>query len=151
MAVFFFGDDVIFSSQNKEYNFSNVSKYMNELGQLYTTGDKSNSYNEKSLKDVQFLQRKFKKRPGIMYAPLNKDSIEQQFNYTYISENDYRTIAVQIDEACLEAVAHGTEYFAEFTGALKEKVLRTNLKFKVPINFDSKFYQQKLIKRIAEA
>jgi hypothetical protein len=131
VAMFSFGDDVIYSVKHDSlFTFNNIEPWMLYLGQKYTTIDKSGVTSlMKTLDEITFLKRRFKKSSGstILYkAPLDTESIEQQFNYTYIKYDDTLTLKMQIDEALIEAAAHGNTYFNKFAKTLKSGVRRYN-------------------------
>jgi hypothetical protein len=147
-----FGDDVIYSTIEKstQYSFNNVKTQMDFLGQTYTCGDKSETSTAKTIKEITFLKRHFRKLSELLYlAPLDTESIEQQFNYTNIGEDDFSSVVVQLDEALIEASAHGALYFNRFNAKLTDKIrssdrLRNNFLGK---RYYSDSYQQ-LLKRI---
>lgn len=123
-----FGDDVVFCSDpTSDYTFSNVAKIMKELGQDYTTAAKnSNDSGARDISEITFLKRRFKKDKSIYLAPLDTESIEQQFNYTYIGPNDFITIQTQIDEALFEASLHGSNYYNIFRACLQRAFTKDN-------------------------
>jgi hypothetical protein len=126
-----FGDDVLYSTNTKISNYTHdrISFWMSELGQDYTTATKQTGHVDlKTLDEVQFLKRTFKKVSKLVYlAPLAQDSIEQQFNYTQIGPNDFLTIQTQIDEACIEACLHGSDYYAHFRKRLSDAIWNNDL------------------------
>ncbi|APG76775.1 hypothetical protein 1 [Beihai sea slater virus 2] len=127
VAIFAFGDDIIYSTNNiSRFSFNAVAEIMEQLGQEYTTIDKSGSRSEmKSLKEITFLKRMFRKDCGnVIFAPLDTEAIEQQFNYSLLTENQDLAIIAQVNEALLEAAAHPVEYYEKFTTALKHQVMR---------------------------
>lgn len=119
-----FGDDVVFcSSLDSKYTFSRVAKIMHDLGQEYTTAAKDSKISgARPIGEITFLKRRFKKSGNIYTAPLDTDSIEQQFNYTYIGQNDYMTMQTQLDEACCEAALHGNSYYKGFSKKLRKAI-----------------------------
>jgi len=122
-----FGDDVIFSTNKfSKYQFEAIRQIMiNELGQDYTTAAKiRGEVAAKSVSELMFLKRKFVVRAPIVMSPLAVDAIEQQFNWTKISESDIGTVKDQIDEALLEAVQLGPIYYGEFVKKLKQGISR---------------------------
>jgi hypothetical protein len=129
VSMYSFGDDVIYSAtHNSKFTFNNIEPWMRFLGQKYTTIDKSgNTSNMKTIDEITFLKRHFKKSTSLLFlAPLDTESIEQQFNYTYIKYDDALTLKMQIDEALIEAAAHGNTYFGQFAKTLKTGVRRYN-------------------------
>ena len=120
-----FGDDVVFCSNEEKtgYAFSKVAVIMRELGQEYTTAQKDGIEKDtRNISEVTFLKRQFKKEGQIYLAPLDTESIEQQFNYTYIGYNDTNTMKTQLDEACIEASLHGRDYYNTFRKALNTSI-----------------------------
>jgi hypothetical protein len=147
-----FGDDIVFSTDvaDTQYSFNNVQAIMAELGQVYTAGDKSTTSRMKTIDEIQFLKRHFRKVSNTCYlAPLDTESIEQQFNWTNIAENDIPTVKVQIDEALLEAAIHGKFYFNAFALKLMNKIRsHTYLRNSFPGRFYYNDSHQQLMKRI---
>jgi len=123
-----FGDDGIYSTNaTSDYTFEKVSRIMAEqLGQDYTTAAKNHDMTRKTVEELMFLKRRFVKRGAIVMSPLEKDSIEQQFVWSRIQENDVTTVRTQIDEALIEAVQHGPTYYAEFVKMLKRGIRSLN-------------------------
>jgi hypothetical protein len=121
-----FGDDVLYSTNEDitGFTFDKLASWMKVLGQDYTTAAKdSTSSARKDISEIQFLKRRFHYQHGLIYyAPIETDSIEQQFNYTNIGENDIETIRTQIDEACVEAALHGREYYLTFKKAMDSAI-----------------------------
>nr|UNY41970.1 MAG: polyprotein 1 [Picornavirales sp.] len=126
-----FGDDVLYSTNEDitGYTFNEIAKWMKVLQQDYTTALKTTGdVPRKTLSEVQFLKRKFVKYSNLKYlAPLDTESIEQQFNYTNIGESDIEAMATQIEEACIEAALHPKEYYDRFRkildGAIRQNYL----------------------------
>jgi hypothetical protein len=154
IGTFSFGDDVVYSSDYADsgYSFTEVQKIMQDLGQTYTAGDKSDFCENKKLGEISFLKRHFRKISDRLYlAPLDTESIEQQFNYTNIAETDIPTMKVQIDEALIEAAAHGEFYFNNFSRKLMSKIRSDHF---LSNNFPGRFYYsdsyQQLLKRVDE-
>lgn len=120
-----FGDDVLYCAPvGSLYTFNKVATHMAALGQEYTTAAKDvGSSDSRTIGDVTFLKRKFRQvGPQRYVAPLDSDSIEQQFNYTYIGENDYLTIKDQLKEASIEAALHGPAYYKYFSGKMNSTI-----------------------------
>jgi hypothetical protein len=127
-----FGDDVVYSTVEDVtgYTFNAVAQWMAVLGQQYTTAAKDGCTSfRKTIEDISFLKRKFVVRDHMYWAPLETDSIEQQFNWTYIGENDISTIRQQLEEACLEAAIHGKAYYRKFKSSL-DSALRADAQLK---------------------
>ena len=122
-----FGDDVLYSTNEDVtgYTFDKIAEWMKVLQQDYTTAAKTTGHVErKTIEDIQFLKRRFVSYYGNTYwAPLDTDSIEQQFNYTNVGINDFKTIETQIKEAAIEAAIHGREYFTSFKKAIDTAIL----------------------------
>lgn len=121
-----FGDDVLYSTtKDSGYTFNKVSSLLHELGQEYTTAAKdSTSADSRTISEVTFLKRRFVKENSIYLAPLDTDSIEQQFNYTYVGENDFCTIQQQLQEACMEAALHNATYYKSFAAKVNTSLAR---------------------------
>jgi predicted metal-binding transcription factor (methanogenesis marker protein 9) len=123
-----FGDDVIYSTNSNltGYSFENVAKYMKVLEQDYTVASKDLTAERtaKTLEEITFLKRHFVQCYDIYLAPIDPESIEQQFNYTNISPKDYERIRVQLDEALLEAAALGKNYYEVFVSAISDNISR---------------------------
>lgn len=120
-----FGDDVVFCTNEKisGYTFDAVAKIMAELGQDYTTAQKDSSSSvAKTFDEITFLKRRFRQEGSLYLAPLDTESIEQQFNYTYIGENDLISIGTQLTEAAIEASLHGSKYYNEFSQKLNKSI-----------------------------
>lgn len=123
VKFFCFGDDVIFSTDCDQFNGENIARVFKEIGQIYTPGNKSEKFEWKNMDNVTFLKRSFKNQSGLVFSPLERDSIEQQFNWTMINETDIQVIQAQINEACVEAAIHGRSYFKTFSSILKERIM----------------------------
>jgi hypothetical protein len=126
-----FGDDVLYSTNEDitGFTFDKLAAWMKVLGQDYTTAAKdATSSGKKTIKEIQFLKRRFEHQTGmIYYAPIDTDSIEQQFTYTNIGYNDIDNIASQIDEASIEACLNGREYYLSFKKALDSAIRNDDL------------------------
>nr|UNY42143.1 MAG: polyprotein 1 [Picornavirales sp.] len=124
-----FGDDVLYSTNEDitGYTFNEIAKWMKVLQQDYTTALKTTGdVPRKTIDEVQFLKRKFVKYSTLKYlAPLEPESIEQQFNYTNIGESDIEAMTTQIEEACVEAALHSKEYYNGFKKVL-DSAIRQN-------------------------
>jgi len=128
VAIFVFGDDVIFSkTPTSLFTFNAVAPIMLELGQEYTNIAKDGKTSDmKELSEIKFLKRSFVKlSDGVFLAPVDPESIEQQFNYTNILKDDVLAIQAQLEEALLEAATHPKEYYSTFTSKIKRAVERT--------------------------
>jgi len=101
------------------YLFQNIMK--NDLNQIVTTADKCGSYSLKPLSELTFLKRQFIERGGVTLAPLDTDSIEQQFNWSHLPYNDTLQIDNQLNESMIEACLHGESYFQNFRARLLTK------------------------------
>lgn len=133
--VFFtcFGDDVLFVTNHVKngYSFAKVAKIMEELGQEYTTASKdaASSGAEKPIEELQFLQRMFVPQSNsFVFAPLRRESIEQQFNWTMMSPREFEAINAQIQEASIEAAAHGAGYYNSFRAAIRDEIDNKDLR-----------------------
>jgi hypothetical protein len=137
-----FGDDVVYSSNSgiTGYSFDNVAKYMKILEQDYTVAckDLTSATTSKKLEEITFLKRSFKQNYNLFLAPIDPESIEQQFNYTNIAPKDFEKIRVQIDEALLEAAAHGRDYYHTFVSAISSAIGNNLfLRLHIGINFQN--------------
>jgi len=124
-----FGDDVVFSTNSKitGYSFTEVAKWMKVLGQDYTTAQKdSNDIGARKLSEITFLKRRFVLENGFYLCPIDKDSIEQQFNYTNIDANNSENIKDQIDNAMVEACQHGRDYFVYFREKIRSALFNNH-------------------------
>lgn len=122
-----FGDDVLFCSNEciTNYSFTNVAKIMRELGQDYTTAQKDGlDKDARKIHEVTFLKRNFiKAQYGNYYlAPIDTDSIEQQFNYSHALTTDFTTIKDQIKNAAHESARHGYTYFKYFKSTIENRI-----------------------------
>ncbi|APG78478.1 hypothetical protein 1 [Wenling crustacean virus 6] len=131
-----FGDDVLWATNGHEngMTFHAVADVMTELGQEYTTAAKeaASSASEKPIKELQFLKRSFSPISEIrILSPLEKESIEQQFNYTHMQPNDIEGISSQIQEASIEAAQHGPAYYAYFKKKISDVISKLNLQHRI--------------------
>nr|WPV63534.1 MAG: RNA-dependent RNA polymerase [Wufeng shrew picorna-like virus 15] len=127
-----FGDDVIVVPSIEYAKFltlESFQKIMNEIGQDYTPGDKEEMYQLKPLKHLKFLKRLFYLRNGLVFAPLDRDSIEQQFNWSIISADQTSSIESQLKEALIEASAWGAEYYSYFINNLRKTATEKRLQY----------------------
>jgi hypothetical protein len=137
-----FGDDVIYSTNSKitNYSFDNVAKFMQILEQDYTVASKDldSETTAKNLDEITFLKRRFIKNFNLYLAPIDQESIEQQFNYTNIAPKDFEKIRVQLDEAMLEAAAHGKKYYDTFVSIVSDAIKdRLFLRMHIGCHFQS--------------
>jgi len=104
-----FGDDVVYSAKpGSDFTFEKISKIMNDiLEQDYTDAAKGLDGHSKRVEELTFLKRSFKPiSASIVLAPLCRDSLEQQFLYTMIEDNDFATHFQCIRETLIEAAQH---------------------------------------------
>jgi hypothetical protein len=130
VAIITFGDDVVFTTVPEwNFDFASVAEIMNnELEQDYTDAAKSKDGANKKIKDLRFLKRGFKNfTEAIIFAPIEKQSIEMRFNYTNIAENDFDTHYEMIENTLLEVALHGGEYFAWFSNKLRKGIRNSSL------------------------
>jgi len=131
ISIVCFGDDIIYTA-NRElgYTFEAVADIMiNELEQDYTDAGKTEHGAVKPITEVSFLKRKFNViSPLIVLSPIEKESIEGQFNWTCINPSDYETHYQNIYEAFLEASQHGPEYFAHFRAGIRKGIRLSSFK-----------------------
>lgn len=156
ICIVVFGDDVVMSLKaDCPVTVPQMVEILTEeLGQKVTSGDKStDNWNPKALSEIKFLCRRFVKYTGqIILAPLDEESIEQQFNWSQIAKSDTNAIRVQIEEAVIEAVAHGPTYFKQFTDILSKGIRQNKyLRNSLPMHFYYAENHQALLKRIDAA
>lgn len=131
-----FGDDVLFTTPDySPYTFAKIADVMEELGQEYTTAAKDGRTEiSTQLSSKTFLKRRFVPLGSTYLAPLDTASIEGQFNWSQIEDNDLGTISQQLKEATFEAGLHGEPYFTSFVGSMRAGIKRLPLHQKLHLN-----------------
>jgi hypothetical protein len=114
------GDDAVWVFVPSDtMNFKNIQKIMvEELEQDYTTASKSQIGAQLPLNQLSFLKRNFDDTYSYTMAPLEKDSIEQQFNYCMYKPEALDILQVCVENALEEASLHGSGYYQTFSSKL---------------------------------
>jgi hypothetical protein len=121
----FYGDDSIMSITDKVIGWFNqpiISELMSEIAHIYTDETKSKNItrNAKTLAEVNFLKRTFRKHMGLWYAPLSKETIEEMILWTTKKVTKEFGTKENIRAASMESWAHGEEYFNCFKNKVSD-------------------------------
>jgi hypothetical protein len=126
-----YGDDQAIGVSNLLKGFDRVqyAKYMKSLFNIVATmPDKSPllpGFSDR--KEAVLLKREFVSRDGFMYAPLQRDIIEDMLHWNSEKENSTANTIQTIRSAQLEAVHHGREYFDSLTQKIEYAVVKAGL------------------------
>jgi hypothetical protein len=126
-----YGDDQAIGVSNLLKGFDRVqyAKYMKSLFNIVATmPDKFLFlFGFFDCKEVVFFKREFVLRDGFMYAPLQRDIIEDMLHWNSEKENSTANTIQTIRSAQLEAVHHGREYFDSLTQKIEYAVVKAGL------------------------
>jgi len=109
------GDDHVISvSENcKNYNAITHADYVAKIGMQYTAADKSPNLRPfTDFKDIVFLKRGFRMEDGIVYAPLQWDSIRESC-YWARKDGDNEKCKINFQNQLYELALHGEQVFKE--------------------------------------
>jgi hypothetical protein len=115
------GDDYVHSLSEKceWYSFSIFQEYVRELGYEYTPPDKSTgTYEKRDVNDVDFLKRRFVKRDGYWFAPLELTTIREIISWKKVGLSDREAFASSAISVLYESYHHGRKIFDEHRSAL---------------------------------
>lgn len=126
----FFGDDAVETTHPdymKYYNGLQVAAYAKKLfDHTHTDSTKGELVVGKRLREVNFLQRRWEERDGLLYCPLNETSLQSMVQWVMESPNmrNEELFKVKCHTACREWFLHGREKF-EHHKAIINKFLNT--------------------------
>lgn len=133
VSILTFGDDVVQTyAEDSPYNFDSIQEIMvNELGQDYTTANKTGTGSTVPISKLIFLKRKFVPMdgsPSIVLSPLDPAAIYQRFNWTHLRASEVASHVNVLGEALLEAVQHGSEFYNQFLAKLRSGIRELKLR-----------------------
>lgn len=137
-----FGDDSLLASQfNKRYNGITIAAFRKIVfNHECTEQDKTDTLKESiPIEEAVFLQRSFRERNGLMFAPLNPDSIRSMTQY--IMKPDPTTTvqqqtAVNLHNALREWALHSEEDFQRELATLQPFLLALGPKYVFTETYD---------------
>jgi len=94
------------------FNQSVMSQEFEKIGMIYTDENKNSVSDFRTLSEVSFLKRGFKRDHdlGFWTAPLNPPSIIECFNWIHKTSNEREIIEQNIEMAGLELSLHPKQY-----------------------------------------
>lgn len=122
-----FGDDAIMSVSEEffeRYNRRTIIDCLKETGQEVTPASKvlGQCDPDSPIEEVTFLKCFTRKFGYFHVAALDKVSLEGQFGWTKLSDNDVTDWHEVTRNSLLYAAAHGEEYWNYFSGALRTRL-----------------------------
>jgi hypothetical protein len=124
-----YGDDNLLNISDEIcelYNQQTITEALLSIGHTYTDEAKTGEcIKYRSLENVQFLKRGFKRSPELQryVAPLDEAVIYEMLNWTRVSKSvldPHETLLTNIDVALREIVYHGKESYTNLAAALKQ-------------------------------
>jgi len=126
MYYIVYGDDFLISIDDTikdKIGMEKLSAAFMRLGIKVTNATKSKDIiNFTPVEEMSFLKRQFredKEFPGIIFAPLNTTSIEDQLNWIRNSGDEWELLTASCDSAIREATQHGKDYFNKLSNLIK--------------------------------
>jgi len=120
-----YGDDVV-KNVSKEFEWfsgSNILPIVQELGLDITTGDKKGkSFSFKTIDEIGFLKRRFRREGNIWRAPLERDILCDIYQWIHRSDDPYAATALNCDVALREAAQHDPEFYKFLQEHLNRKI-----------------------------
>lgn len=115
VAMIAYGDDNVLSvnpSIGTTFNQGVMSQEFEKIGMIYTDENKNSVSDFRTLSEVSFLKRGFKRDHdlGFWTAPLNPPSIIECFNWIHKTSNEREIIEQNIEMAGLELSLHPKQY-----------------------------------------
>lgn len=114
MYVLAGGDDYIHSVTKKFnwYTFTMFQKEVEEIGYTYTPPDKiSQTYDYREVGKVEFLKRRFRFQDGLVYAPLDDETVLEIMNWKKKGIDNQTAFEASAQSVILEAFQHGEVFF----------------------------------------
>lgn len=115
-----YGDDHVVALNaklRKHVTFKRVQAFFANIGVVYTDAQKTDrsEFEFEKLTDITYLKRKFAPQNGFVFAPLDKDSVEDQLNWVKDSKEKthFDSLAECFDSFRIESMLHGETYFTE--------------------------------------
>lgn len=123
----FYGDDSIMAISEEAIEWFNqviISELMEKTGHSYTDETKSAVVRKaKTLDEVTFLKRSFKKFSSETWiGPLARETVEDMVMWSTTSQDLEEALHDVVQNASIEAWAHGREYFDTWTEKVKAAV-----------------------------
>lgn len=121
-----YGDDFTISTRPSIwmwFNTSEIAKFMAQFGIELTPASKTGEHELKSIEEVQFLKRKWKRHPEFpdrFTAPIAKDTIYEMLNWMRKNDDPDKQLREQIDEALREAAAYDSGFYDTLLGQIRQ-------------------------------
>nr|QKN88960.1 MAG: hypothetical protein 2 [Picornavirales sp.] len=131
VATVLYGDDIV-KANNPDYDvlfFGNqIKPVMEELGMGITPGDKtSTTFDLKPPDQITFLKRTFVRESDAVKAPLDKDIIENIFQWINKSDDPVEATRINCEMALQESFMHGRIYFNNLREEINDRIQKFNL------------------------
>jgi hypothetical protein len=122
--LFVYGDDnwCAPSEAHKDFNFMSLKKFSPKINMVYTSETKDGEdYTLKPSVDCGFLKRKFiKQEDGWTYALLDRESIDDMFNWQKKSTPEREHVAAIARAALMEASAYSVDIFGQYYNKIEK-------------------------------
>lgn len=130
--IIVYGDDFLISVADElkemQVGMIRLSEYFARYGLKVTNATKGSEIQDYTpISEATYLKRGFRhdlKYPSIVFAPLAKDSIQDQINWVRKDGDPYELLIQSIDSVMRESVQHGEEYYNYVKNKI-DKVLQT--------------------------
>lgn len=127
-----YGDDLVKSVSDKFTWFSGhaILPIVRELGMDITTGDKTGiNFKYKTINNIGFLKRSFRKEGNIWRAPLDKDVLNDIYQWIHACDDQFAATAVNCDAALREAAQHEDQFYDNLQERLNTRIRDMNRKY----------------------
>nr|DAZ87870.1 TPA_asm: hypothetical protein [Dugejap virus 2] len=130
IAIRTYGDDHIVRVHKDlpYFNMVSVSNFFSSIGLEYTTTTKcevTNLYVDEN--ELTYLKRKFVKRRGVTFAPLEMLSIQEMTNWVRKSADPELALIQNIEAACLEMTHYPKSDWDKFYNDLRVACVKKNI------------------------
>lgn len=131
VRVVAYGDDHVVALSsfaiNNGFDFMGITEFMNNIGLIYTTEDKSEEiYSYKDLEDCTFLKRAFVRDENRWLAPLDLDTVLEMPMWYRDGPDPLQRQNDNVDNAINELSMHSSETFETWGNALMQAVALHN-------------------------
>ncbi|QJS39925.1 viral replication polyprotein [Bumble bee Mayfield virus 1-like] len=135
VSIRVFGDDVILGV-GEPFHLCYTPKYIQDvfklLGQKITPADKSSELAWRPLRDLEFLKRKFRGDQGVVWAPIEIESIYSMYSWSSLFDTDIEGWRNLVFETLIELVHHGRDEFSKFTKTLRDYICSRKFRLVYP-------------------
>ena len=126
VSMIAYGDDNVLSMSaetGETFNQEVMTYEFAKIGMIYTDEAKSGKTGFRSLEEVKFLKRSFRKDDlGIMVAPLTITSILECFNWIHKTHQEEEVIKQNFVMANIEFALHEQDVFDKYMDLLQRKI-----------------------------